>query len=241
MSANYQPDAIELETPCFMPYAHGCHREKDGVGLTAEDDFLLSLCFCPPCLTLAAKGGVDGAAARRATRRLVAEALERELPKPRWPDFRQRGLDVVGDHSEILDYARWRAEPVTSLVAEIRDRAHPASKVYVIDILDGWLGGCDATALGRACDGLIFCADDMTAAETADVIARGRVALGPNRFVRAGLRAFHPEMAGASDLAAKTGAAVAAGADGVNVYNFGLVPAARLDWVQQAVAAARAA
>ena len=30
-----------------MPYAHGYHHEKDGVGLTAEDDFLLSLCFCP--------------------------------------------------------------------------------------------------------------------------------------------------------------------------------------------------
>ena len=241
MSANYQPDAIELETPCFMPYAHGYHHEKDGVGLTAEDDFLLSLCFCSSCLARAAKGGVDGEAARRTTRRLVAEALEREIPRPRWPDFRQRGLDVLRDQSEILDYARWRAEPVTSLVAEIRDRTHPASKVYVIDILDGWLGGCDATALGRACDGMIFCAYDMTAEETADVIARGRVTLGPNRFVGAGLRAFYPEMAAAADLADKTGAAVAAGADGVNFYNFGLVPAARLDWVQQAAAAARAA
>ena len=241
MSANYQPDAIELETPGFMPYAHGYHHEKDGVGLTAEDDFLLSLCFCPACLTRAAKAGVDGEAARFATRRLAMEALERAIPKPRWPNFQQRGLDAFHDHPEILDYTRWRTEPVTSLVEEVRGRADPASKIYVIDILDGWLGGCDAAALGRVCDGMIFCAYDMTAEETGRIIAKGRAALGPNRFVGAGLRVFHPEMANGVDLAAKTTAAIVAGADGINYYNFGLVPASRLDWVRNAAAAARAA
>ncbi|WP_158813463.1 hypothetical protein [Methylocapsa sp. S129] len=240
MSANYQPDAIELETPCFMPYAHGYHHEKDGVGLTAEDDFLLSLCFCPACLARAAKTGVDGEAARRTTRRLVAEAFERDIPRPLWPDFRRLGLDALRDHPEIQYYARWRTEPVTSLVAEIRNRAHPASKIYVIDILDGWLGGCDAAALGRACDGMIFCVYDMSAKETGDVIAKARAALGPGRFVGAGFRVFHPEMADSADLVSKTSAAVAAGAEGINFYNFGLVPAARLDWVRAAAAAARA-
>ncbi len=36
-------------------------------------------------------------------------------------------------------------------------------------------------------------------------------------------------------LAARAKAAVDAGADGVNFYNYGLIPAKRLDWVQAAV------
>jgi hypothetical protein len=53
VSTHYRPDVIELESPCFMGFAHGFHHEKDGVGLTPEDDFLLSLCFCPACLARA--------------------------------------------------------------------------------------------------------------------------------------------------------------------------------------------
>ena len=61
------------------------HHDKDGVGLTAEDDFALSLCFCDSCLARAAKAGVDGEAARRTVAQWIVEACERETPKPRFP------------------------------------------------------------------------------------------------------------------------------------------------------------
>jgi len=238
LTANYRPDAVELETPCFMPYEHGFHHEKDGVGLTAEDDFLLSLCFCPSCLARSGKAGVDGEAARRSVRRLTMQAMERPVPRPRWPNFAERGLEALEEIPEIADYARLRTEPVTSLVAEVRDRADPASKVHVIDIKDGWLGGCDAAALGRVCDGMIFCVYDLSADEIAVAIAAARATIPGERYLGAGFRVFHPEMTDADDLAAKTRAAVTAGAGGLNFYNFGLIPSARLDWVGKAAACA---
>ena len=125
---------------------------------------------------------------------------------------------------------------MTSLVAEVRDRADPASQIYVIDIKDGWLGGCDAGALGRICDGMIFCVYDMSAEDIGGAIAAARATIPGDRYVGAGFRVFHPEMADADDLAAKTRAAVAAGAGGLNFYNFGLIPRARLDWVGSAAA-----
>ena len=79
----------------------------------------------------------------------------------------------------------------------------------------------------------------MSADETRDMIRRARAAIGPERYLGAGFRVFWPEMKDAADLAAKTEAAVSAGANGVNFYNFGLIPAARLDWVKQAAEAAR--
>jgi len=98
LSARYRPDIVQLETPGFMPYAHEFHHEKDGVGLTAEDDFLMSLCFCDACLARAGKAGVDGNAARATVKRWIAEAAERAVPTPRWPDFAKRGPDVFQDH-----------------------------------------------------------------------------------------------------------------------------------------------
>jgi hypothetical protein len=85
VTGSYRPDVIELESPCFMGFAHEFHHAKDGVGLTAEDDFLLSLCFCPACLARAGRAGVDGERARATVRRWIVVTCEREFPAPRWP------------------------------------------------------------------------------------------------------------------------------------------------------------
>lgn len=237
LTARYRPDAVELESPSFMGFAHGFHHEKDGVGLLPEDDFLLSLCFCPACLARAAAAGVDGEAARQTVRRWIADACERATPAPRWPDFPTAGLAVFAPHPEVAAFLDWRFEPVTSLIGELRAEAHPATKVYLIDGENGWLGGCDAGATARACDGLILCAYDMAPEQVAALLRSGRAAVGPDRFLGAGFRVFYPEVRGAEQLAARAAAAAEAGADGINYYNFGLIPAARLDWVGAAVAA----
>jgi hypothetical protein len=237
LTKTYKPDMVELESPSFMGYEHGYHHEKDGVGLLPEDDLVFSLCFCPSCLSLSTKAGVDGARARETARRFIVETCERETPLARFPRLSQDGIDAFRSHPDLYEYLVWRFEPVTSLVAEIREAADPASLVTVIDLKEGWLGGCDAAALGGACDGLILCAYDMEPPAVAELIAAGREAVGPDKFLGAGFRLFYPEMKGREAVAERTEAAVRAGADGLNFYNYGLVPAARLDWALAAASA----
>lgn len=234
LSATYKPDVIELESPSFMGFAHGYHHEKDGVGLTAEDDFLLSLCFCPACLSRAARAGVDGERARTTVRGWIAEACERPVPAPRWPDFPAAGLDVFRPHPEVDSYVRWRFEPVTSLLQEMRAAADPASRLVLIDLKDGWLGGCDIVQAAAALDGVILCAYDLEPAAVASLIETGRAATGPAKTIGTGFRVFYPEMTSAADLAARAAAARRAGVDSINFYNYGLIPKARLAWVAQA-------
>ena len=234
----YRPDRIELESPCFMGFAHEYHHEKDGVGLQREDDFLLSLCFCPACLERAAQAGVDGEAARRLVRGWIAEACERTVPAPRFPDFPAGGVETFARWPELHAYVAWRFEPVTSLVAELREVADPRTLVVVIDLKEGWLGGSDLASVGKACDGVILCAYDMGAEAVAGLVRHGRAALGPDRFMAIGYRLFYPEMADAGMLAAKVAPALAASVDGLNFYNYGLVPAGRLDWVGAALGSA---
>lgn len=236
LTRNYKPDTVELESPCFMGFAHEFHHEKDGVGLTPEDDYLLSLCFCPSCLTRSAKAGVDGAAAQRIVRGLIEDTARRERPAPRWPDFAARGKEVFRDFPAVYDYVMWRFEPVTSLIAGIRERADPMSKIVLIDLAEGWLGGCDHRAIGQAADGLLLCVYGVPPERVRTLVAAGRAAIGPGKFLGAGYRVFYPEVTGPDDLAAKSVAA--AGVDGLNYYNYGLIPAARLAWVRQAVEAA---
>jgi hypothetical protein len=239
LTARYQPDLVELETIGFMSFAHEYHHEKDGVGMAAEDDFLLALCFCPSCLARSAAAGVDGAAAQRTVRRWIVEMCERPVPSQRWPDFHARGDDVFAEAPEVQAYVSWRFEPVTSLAAAIRDAADPASRIHVLDIDDGWLSGCNLGDLAQAADGVTLCVYARPPQAVAASVAKARAAMPADRSLRAGLRLFYPEVASAADVAARATAAIGAGATGLNFYNYGLVPAARLDWVRAATDAVR--
>ncbi|MFT3974051.1 MAG: hypothetical protein QM699_11565 [Amaricoccus sp.] len=238
ITTNYRPDMLELESPNFMGFAHEYHHEKDGVGLNAEDDFLLSLCFCEHCAARAREAGVPVEAARRTVARLIAALCERAVPEVQFPEFPAAGIDAFRGHPELHAFLAWRTEPVTTLIGEIKAAADPATRIVLIDLKDGWLGGVDLAAVGRLCDGAILCCYDATPEAVAEVIASGRAALGPGKFLGVGLRVFYPEVDGPDILVARVRAAIAAGAEGVNFYNYGLIPAPRLDWVRAAADAA---
>lgn len=137
------------------------------------------------------------------------------------------------DHPEVEAYVLWRFEPVTSLVAEIRAAADPASRIEVID--DGWRSGSDPAALGRICDGILLCAYDRSPAAVGADAAAVRRLLPAQCRLGVGMRLFYPEMKEARDIIDRTRAAIDAGAREMHYYNYGLVPAARLDWVRTAV------
>ena len=238
VTTHYKPDMLELESPNFMGFAHGYHHEKDGVGLTDEDDFLLSLCFCDHCTTSAGLAGVDVAGARKLVTAFIAEACERETPAKQITEFPAAGIDAFRAWPALHSFLQWRQEPVTSLIGEIRENADPATRIVLIDLKDGWLGGVDLQAVGKLCDGAILCCYDMDAQEVGEVITTGRQALGPEKYLGLGCRLFYPEFGSGAELAERTRAAIAAGADGINFYNYGLIPAKRLDWVRTAVDAA---
>ncbi|MGY8664303.1 hypothetical protein Q3C01_18415 [Bradyrhizobium sp. UFLA05-109] len=227
----YRPDIVELESPSFMGFAHEFHHEKDGVGLTAEDDFALSLCFCECCRARAGAAGVDAEAARRLVVQWIVEACERETPQPRFPEFPARGLDSFRQFPALYEYLLWRTEPVTSLIAEMKARAHADSRIVLIDVANGWLGGCDLEAIGKVCDGAILCVYGRSPDECAATLTQGKAALGDEKFLGAGLRVFPHDVAGAEGLRRQVDACVRAGAKGLNFYNYGLVPAPRLDWI----------
>ncbi len=234
MTSHYQPDMVELESPGFMGFGHGFHHEKDGVGLNQEDDFLLSLCFCEHCVARAKNAGVDAQQAQETVKTLINDFCEREIPEKQFRDFPDRKTNAFDSYPELRAFLDVRPETVSSLVKEIRDVAHPDTKVVVIDLADAWLGGFDIAAGTQACDGMILCCYDMSPSEIRVQVAAVRKQMGSDKFLGVGLTAFYPEVTSGIELAAKTAAAIEAGATGINIYNYGLIPEKRLDWIRQA-------
>jgi hypothetical protein len=240
LTRHYRPDSVQLESPGFMGFTHGFHHEKDGVGLTPEDDFLMSLCFCEHCHGRAAAAGIDSMRAHRQVRDWIDEAAQRAVPRARWLDFAAKGPAVFADYPDVYRYVLHRFETVTSLVADIRDAADPASQIVVIDISNGWLEGHRLEQLSKVSDGIVLCVYDRGPEDVAADVADARQIIGPDRFLGVGMRVFYPEMTGAEDLVWRSVAAARAGAQEINFYNYGLIPAARLDWVHAASQAALA-
>lgn len=236
ISENYRPDRIELETASFMGFTHGYHHEKDGVGLTPEEDFFLSICFCEHCRRRAEAAGIDAEAARRWTAGALAAAFEREQPERTFASFPADGIDAFRAVPALHEFLAWRSEVVTSLVAEIKESAHPATKVVVVSDSATYYAALDPERAAAACDGLLLCLYGAPAATVAG-IGETRRAIGPEKFLGAGFTLVHPAVAGPDDLANVTRTAVEAGADGINYYNYGLVPAKRLAWIGHATRA----
>ncbi|NBN77573.1 hypothetical protein GWI72_04745 [Microvirga tunisiensis] len=241
ISHRFRPARIELETPGFLEVEHGFHHEKDGVGLTADEAFLMSVCFCPHCLERARAAGVDGEAARRAVVEILCDACERSTPVSRFPEFPETGLEAFRAVPALHDYLLWRREPVMSLIADARDAAHPDTAILLVDGPSAWRGGVDLDRVSSVCDGMILCLYGQTPETTAREIAAMRRRLGASASLILGLSAFQSAVASAEPLCRAAIAGAQAGADGLNYYNYGLVTRPRLGWMGEATAAFRAA
>jgi hypothetical protein len=230
----YAPDRIELETPEFMGFSHGFHHEKDGLGLTPEEDFLLGLCFCTHCRKAALAAGVPFDEARVRVVSLLDAAFARALPQRSFPDFPAMELAAFDAEPALAAFLRWRPQAVTGLVAQVAAGVPKPTELAVIDYDGSWTGGLDIVALGPHLGGVLYCAYFAPPARMGELLAPVKAALGPGKQLTAGFQLFHPNLADAADLAARV-AAARIHADGLNFYNLGLVPPARLAWMHNAL------
>jgi hypothetical protein len=230
----YAPDRIELETPEFMGFSHGFHHEKDGLGLTPEEDFLLGLCFCDYCRQAAIAAGVPFDEARMQVAALLDAAFARVLPQRSFPEVPAAGLAAFDGEPALAAFLRWRPQAVTGLVEQVATGVSRATELAVIDYDGSWTGGLDVAALAPHLGGVLYCAYFAPPGRIGALLAPVEAALGPGKRLSAGFQLFHPNLADAADLAARV-AAACIHADDLNFYNLGLVPPARLAWMRDAL------
>lgn len=227
--------AVQLESMNFMGHAHEFHHEKDGIGLTALQDFLLSLCFCDSCVARAKAEGVDILPARDTVKRWLGEMCEEAAPPETDAAFLREGLEFFRGSPEVYAYLQWRSTVVTSLMKEVHAAVGGRSDLYFLSLLPhsgSWLFGVDLKAISALCEGAVVCSYDCGAEKARSDVAECRRDFAEGTKVLVGMRCFWPEYTSEAAFAAKVHAAREQGADGFVFYNYGLIPPAHLAWAR---------
>ena len=235
----HQVRGLVLETPGWLPYAHGYHHEFALIAPNPWLDAFLGLCFCRHCLAGAAAAGIGAEDLRRRVADRVDGYLRAAGDTP--PDMGAAWLasDLLQD-AELAAFGRWRCTVVTALAARIRAAVRSDASVFVIPSVRrpgaaGWLEGSDLPALAGVVDGLEMCFYEPAAARAVADLGEVRRRVGSGVPIRCVVRPGPPDHATEAELRATVAGLAAGGAEGFGFYNYGHVREGNLDWVGRAL------
>jgi hypothetical protein len=239
VTETYPVSGLSLETPGFLPYAHGYHHEFALNRSNRWLDSLLGLCFCDHCVAAAEARGID---ARRLRAQVAADITGYLDSDVDFPDDMAEAFwaaDLRAD-AELSRYLDFRADTVTALVAEIRAAVRTDVTVAVIPSVarptgGAWYEGTDLHALARTTGVIEACFYEPSPARVAaDLFDVKRRMRGAGRL-RGILRPAHPDLAAKGDFLAAVDVLKSAGVDDIAFYNWGHLRRRNLAWIGDAL------
>ena len=245
VTESYPVSGVSLETPGFLPYAHGFHHEFALNRGNCWLDSQLGLCFCSHCIAGAKRAGI----AVEALRRVIAADIEAYLasdidfPADMAEAFWTADVRSDGDLRALLD---WRCTVVASLVGEIRDAVRKDATVAVIPSVarptsGAWFEGSDLKALADAAGVIEACFYEPGARRIkADFFDVKRRLRGSGRL-RGIVRPAFPDLDSKNEFLAAMKALGAGGLREVAFYNWGHLRDANIDWIGEGLAAIESA
>jgi hypothetical protein len=215
----YEVPAMQLESPGYMGFLHGFHHEIIGADLDAVQQRLLSISFNPVETAGATSAGIDAEGVRNRVVSALDGCWNRGVALIEG-DEPSDAARFLFDDPELQAYTGWLVDQEISLLEEIRETvkaANPKTAIWHFAALDGSERDARMVATG---DGILggYAASDEDAADRA-----GRAqALG--KPVRGAIRAIAPDTTDPAIIAPRVEAWEGAGAEGIDVYNYGLMP-----------------
>ena len=236
----YEVSGISIETPGFLPYAHGFHHEFALIKANRWLDSQLGLCFCDHCVRGATEAGIDALHLRARVRQDVESflAADFDLSEDMAEAFWLADTRAGGGLSAFL---RWRCEVVTGLVREIRAAVRPDATVAVIPSVvrptaGAWYEGSDISALAAAAGILEACfyepSVERVRCDAWDVQRR----LGGAGRLRGILRPSHPDLGTREAVVRAVAGLRDAGVVDLAFYNYGHLREGSLRWIADALA-----
>ena len=239
VTESYAVSGLSLETPGFLPYAHGFHHEFALNQPNRWLDNLLGLCFCDHCMAGAKSAGIGGAGIKARVARDVEAYLASDVDFP--ADMAEAfWLADAQTDGELKALLAWRCGVVTSLVAEIRASVRKDATVAVIPSVarptaGAWYEGSDLAALAETAGTIEACFYEPTAARVkADLFDVKRRLRGKGRL-RGILRPAYPDLSDSGELLAAIAALIEGGVTELAFYNWGHLRGANVAKIAQAM------
>jgi hypothetical protein len=245
VTASYPVSGVSLETPGFLPYAHGFHHEFALNRPNRWLDSQLGLCFCEHCQAGAKRAGIPVEALRQQVAQDIEAYLSSDVdfPADMAEAFWLADTRTDGALKAFLD---WRCTVVTSLVQEIRQAVRKDASVAVIPSVARPTGGAfyegsDLAALAEAAGLIEACFYEAGAARVkADLFDVKRRLRGKGRL-RGIVRPSFPDLDTKSEFLAAMRALGEGGVSEVAFYNWGHIRDANLNWIAEGLAAMESA
>lgn len=231
LSGRYPFEAIELESVGFPADLHVHAPGKIGFRCGAGADWLRSLCFCESCRQTADRDGVNIRAVAAFAREQLEAVFATGEPLETSP------AELAEEAPVLVDYVDWRCAQVTALVKAIRSSCR--CRLVVHRDGDRHQAGADYKAIAPHCDALMPLVYEDDAGRLDSAVARAADEVGGVERVELGLSVCDPPCTSAAVLVAAVKRAVELGVRSVNLYQYGLLPEGRLEWVRQASRYAR--
>jgi hypothetical protein len=237
---NYAVSGITIETPGFLPYAHGYHHEFAMVPPNTWLNARLGLCFCDHCVENAAAAGIDARGLQACIRTEVDAYLSGDIDFP--ADMAEAfWLSDVATDGTLARFLEWRSTVVTSLVAEIRAHVRADVRLAVIPSVarptgGAWYEGTDLHALATASGIIEACFYEPSSERVrADIYDTKRRMNGAGTL-RGIIRPGFPDLVRRSDLVDAARALRDAGVSELAFYNYGHLRRSNLGWIADALA-----
>jgi hypothetical protein len=239
VTEGYAVSGVSLETPGFLPYAHGYHHEFALNRPNRWLDNLLGLCFCDNCVTGAEKAGIAGKKLKAEVAQDVSAYLASDIdfPDDMAEAFWLADVRADGDLRRFLD---WRSSVVTSLIAEIRSKVRKDATVAVIPSVarptgGAWYEGSDLKGQAEASGVIEACFYEPGSARVkADLFDIKRRLRGTGK-IRAILRPAYPDFTNKGEFLAAVSALKEGGVNEFAFYNWGHIRKANLAWIGEAL------
>ena len=244
VTETYPVSGLSMETPGFLPYAHGFHHEFALNRPNRWLDSQLGLCFCPHCLKGAKAAGINAARLKTQVAKDVSAYLASDLDYPADMAEAFWAADTRTD-GDLKAYLDWRCTVVTSLVRDIRGAVRKEVDVAVIPSVarptgGAWYEGSDLAALADATGIIEACFYEPGAARVKADLFDIRRRLRGKGHLRGIVRPAFPDLETKGEFLAAMQALGAGGVSEVAFYNWGHLRSANIGWIADGLLALEA-
>ena len=245
VTETYPVSGLSMETPGFLPYAHGFHHEFALNRPNRWLDSQLGLCFCPHCLKGAKAAGINAARLKTQVAEDLSAYLASDLDYPADMAEAFWAADTRTD-GDLKAYLDWRCTVVTSLVRDIRGAVRKEVDVAVIPSVarptgGAWYEGSDLAALADATGIIEACFYEPGAARVKADLFDIRRRLRGKGHLRGIVRPAFPDLETKGEFLAAMQALGAGGVSEVAFYNWGHLRSANIGWIADGLRALEAA
>ena len=241
VSDAYPISGLSLETPGFLPFAHGFHHEFSLNRPNRWLDSQLGLCFCRHCMKGAEAAGVDAEGLRATVAADVTDYLSSSVDFP--ADMAEAfWLADTRTNGALKAFLDWRCTVVTSLVREIREAVRRDATVAVIPSVarptaGSWYEGSDLSALAEAAGAIEACFYEPGATRVkADLFDVRRRLRGKGKL-RGIVRPAYPDLETKVEFISAMRALGEGGVEEVAFYNWGHLRSVNVGWIAEGLEA----